>query len=285
MSLGNLNDPVNEHIISKLNNALLEHFYSVFYNKGNSIPNSEGTPDVSGYTLIFLQPPVLSGLAYDLLPSSIITSRNSIFQALEFTPPEVSLTTDNLSSSSNIKLPFALGKTSGGTLSIRFLENMRLDMYSFHHNWLHYIEQVVLGYMDPIDEYIKSGELDYATSAFVMRFKPNMKSMVYLGKAVGIFPTNLPNKEIIGARDGNYPITTFSVNYACTDYREIALTGGKMMMSKTFVDNMWVLADFISAVKIMYGDIGLGEIASLMLHELNIPLASMALSEASGTMF
>jgi hypothetical protein len=281
----NLYDKIDKNIISNLHSALLKHFYSVFYNKGNSVANSEGTPDIGGYTLIFLQPPVLSGFVYDLLPSSIITSRNSIFQALEFTPPDVTLTTDSITSSSNIKLPFALGKSSGGNLSIRFLENMRLDMYAFHHNWVHYIEQVVLGYMSPIHQYIESGELDYATSAFVMRFKPDMQTMVYLGKAVGIFPLNLPNKEIIGARDGGYPITTYSVNYACTDYREIALTGNSFLTSKTFVDNMWVLADFIESVKIMYGDVALQDIGSVLLHEINLPLTTMALSEASGTMF
>lgn len=267
------------NIINDLNNKLLEHFQSIFYGRGNSATETFGTPDVSGYTLIYLIPPTLSGISFDLLPSSIITARNSIFQATEFSPPELSINVDSVSSGANIKIPFAVGKTSGGQMSISFIENHHLDIYSFHNNWVNYIEQVILGYIDPAEQYIDSGELDYATSAFVMRFKPDMKSIVYLGKAIGIFPINLPNKEIIGSRQ-TPQLTTFSINYMCTDYREVALIGNGSLQSKTFVNDMWVIADFIEAVKIMYGDIGGADLASAMIGNLNNPFISMGLAQA-----
>jgi len=223
------------NLINSLNNKLLKHFESVFYGKGDSQTEIYGAADVSGYTLIYLVPPTLSGIFFDALPTSIETARNSIFQALEFSPPECAINTDQVSSNSNVRIPFAVGKTSGGQMSINFIENMRLDVYSFHNNWINYIEQVMLGYIDPTDEFIESGELDYATSAFVMRYKPDLKSMVYLGKAIGIFPINLPNKEIIGSR-ATPTLTTFTINYACCDYREIALIGDGMMTPSTFVN-------------------------------------------------
>lgn len=276
-------EKIDDNIISKLHNSLMKHFHSVFYNKGNSLANSDGTPDISGYTLIFIPPPPLSAMGFDILPSSIITSRNSIFQAIEFSPPELVLNTDSIGSSSGVKIPFATNKVSGGTMSISFIENTRLDMYAFHNNWLHYIEQVVLGYMEPTQDYIDSGELDYVTSAYVMRFKPDMASMVYLGKAVGIFPIGLPSKEIIGNRQSPQ-LTTYSVSYMCADYREISLTGHKPQVSRVFMDNMWVLSDFIEAAAIMFGAGALEDIGSVMVHTLNNPGLSMALSETSSGM-
>ena len=261
------------NIINNLSSNLLKHFESVFYNKGGSQTEIYGSPDVSGYTLIYLIPPVLSGLHFDALPTSIMTAKNSIFQATEFSPPECTLNIDQVASSSNIKIPFAVGKTSGGQISISFIENMRLDIYAFHNNWINYIEQVMLGYIDPSDQYIESGELDYATSAFVMRYKPDMKSMVYLGKAVGIFPINLPNKEVIGARQ-TPSLTTFTINYACCDYREIALTGDGSMTSTTFAANGWVISDFIEAVSLTFGDISLGNIGSTLLSNITNPFIS-----------
>jgi hypothetical protein len=272
--------PYRDKIISNLNNTLLEHFYNVMFNRGDSISNSEGTPDISGYTLIYLVPPVLSGMTFDFLPSSIITTRNSLFQAIEFSPPESVMNTNTVSSSSGVKMPYAIGKTSGGQMSISYIENMKLDIYSLHNNWFHYIEQVVLGYMDPTDDFIDSGELDYATSAFVIRFKPDMKTMVYLGKAVGIFPINLPNKDIIGRRD-NVQLTTFTINYMCTDYREMALTGNELSMPKTFMDNMWVLSDFIEATAVMFGNIDLMSLGPMLINEFNSPLLSVVQAQAA----
>lgn len=271
------------NIINNLNNKLLEHFESVFYNKGTGPTEIYGSADVSGYTLIYLVPPKLSGLFFDVLPTSIVTARNSIFSASEFSPPECALNVDQMASGSNIRIPFAVGKTSGGQMSISFIENMKLDIYAFHNNWLNYIEQVMLGYLDPTEEYIESGELDYATSAFVMRYKPDMKSLVYLGKAIGIFPINLPNKEIIGTRT-TPALTTFTINYACCDYREIALVGSNMMTPSTFANNGWVISDFVEAVKLMFGDIDIEDIGSLIISNLENPyiMASMAQMKSFG---
>ena len=67
--------------LKNLHNSLLEHFYSVMFNRGDSMFNSEGTPDISGYTLIFLVPPILSGMAFDVLP---VLSRNCRLTNFEF---------------------------------------------------------------------------------------------------------------------------------------------------------------------------------------------------------
>lgn len=269
-----------EESLKHLHNSLLEHFYSVMFNRGDSIFNSEGTPDISGYTLIFLVPPILSGMAFDVLPTTFMTSRNTIFQAIEFSPPETAINANTISSSSNIKMPYVIGKTSGGNMSISYIENTKLDINAFHNNWLHYMEQVTLGYMSPTQDYIDSGELDYATSAFVIRYRPDMKSMIYIGKAVGIFPLNLPNKEIIGRRDSPQ-LTTYNVNYICADYRETVLAGSSFATPKTFMDNMWVISDFIEASMIMFGNFDLSNLGSMIINDLNSPLLSVVQAEIS----
>ncbi len=270
----------NQIALPSLSNGLAKQFLRVFYNSANSLGRCDGVPDISGYTLIFLIPPELSGVGFSFLPSTYSAASNTIFQALEFTPPQASLSYDQLQSGANNKIPYATSKTSGGQMSITFLENMGLDVYSFHNNWLHYIEQVVLGYLEPSSEYIESGELDYATSAFVVRFKPDFQTMVYLGKAVGIFPVSLPNKEIIGSRQQTQ-LTTFSVDYICTDYREISLTGADIgNVSRAFVDNTWVLADFIEAAAILFGHFDVSTLGNLILANMNNPMASSAAAES-----
>jgi hypothetical protein len=278
--MSDLYSTLHKAVIPNLKNSLLKHFHSILYSKGSSESSSDGMPDISGYTLIFLVPPSLSGLSFGFLPSTFITSRNSVFQATEFSPPELQINVDQISSNANIKLPFAVGKTSGGQMSISYIENHKLDMYAFHNNWVHYIEQVILGFIDPEESYINSGELDYAGSAFVIRYKPDMSSMVYIGKAVGIFPVNLPNKEIIGSRQSPQ-LTTFTVNYSCADYREIALGGSSSIVPVTFADNMWVLADFIECVQLLYGGISLENIGSALISNLNNPFASIAQAQAN----
>ncbi len=212
------------------------HFLNTFYGTHDTLDTSDSSPDIGGYVLAFLKPPELSGLS-GFSSSNIAKARNSVFFIQDVTPPESSINTSQISSGSNISIPFATGKTSGGQLSISYLENHRLDIYALHHTWFHYIEQVLRGEIDPSSSYIESGELDYATSAYIVKYKPNMQDMVYIGKMIGIFPINLPNKEIIGSRNQNQ-VSVYNINYMCTDYREVVVD------NNTQLDSDWILTDF-----------------------------------------
>ena len=43
--------------------------------------------------------------------------------------------------------------------------------------------------------------------------------IVYVGKATGIFPLNVPDKEIIGRRDSP-ELVTLTYNYPCAAYKQ-----------------------------------------------------------------
>lgn len=248
-----LYETVRKYVVEFGNNVIQNgkpyaHFLKIFYGTHDTVENSQSVPDIGGYVLAYIKPPVLSGLKnkFSSRTEIIEKAKNTVFFIQDITPPETTLNTSQMSGST-ITIPFATGKTSGGQMSVSFLENENVDMYSFHHTWFHYIEQVLYGEEEykPDDKYIESGELDYATCAYIIKYKPNMQDVVYIGKMIGIFPINLPNKEIIGSRNQNQ-ITIYNVNYICTDYREVVFSDTDK------IDSNWVLEDFQADVLSMF---------------------------------
>jgi len=190
---------------------------------GNDVDGDQFSPDVNGYTFIFLLPPHLSG--YEISPDNkdmMKISKLTCFLALDFTPPSIQVTaSEGMSRSGSI--PYGVDVISSGQMSITFLENHRLEIFGLHKSWVSYIEDITRGTIKPSQKYISDGIIDYATSAYVVRFKPtkslNWGDIIYVGKAIGIFPTNMPDKEVIGRRD-SHEITTLPINYTCTLYRQ-----------------------------------------------------------------
>jgi hypothetical protein len=217
-------------------------------------------PDINGFTIIVLIPPDLSGYPFSSsdsdISSGVISSitHRAPFLALDFTPPETTVNTSELTSGSSIRIPFAISKQSGGNLSISYIETSDLAIKTLHNIWVQYIHDVLHGIVDPSSKYIEEsnfnpllnsnefGALDYATSAYVIRYKPDMKTAIYIGKAVGIFPVNLPSKEVIGVRSSN-ELTMLNVNYICADYVETTF-GPNSTLSET----SWIVDEFFSNV-------------------------------------
>lgn len=196
--------------------------YSQFYNLSRK-PTFQ--PDVTGYTLIYIVPPQapegLGGTA-DVFP----------FLALEFNPPETSVKSTEETSGSSIRIPYATGRQSGGQLSINFLEDDELSVTKFHTDWVNYISDVIYGNKSPKDP--KSIELDYATCAYVVKFRPNMRDVIYVGQAKGVFPINIPSKELLGSRQTN-ALAMIGMNYMCADYNN-------------HLGNSWIIDDFENQV-------------------------------------
>jgi|GEM_PF-2862423 hypothetical protein len=191
------------------------------------------SPDINGYTLIYMIPPNLSGAGGE---SALINiSQQFPFLALDFTPPETTVKTTEETSGSSISIPYSTGTSSGGQLSINYIEDSNLNVVNYHNTWVEYIKDVVYGEISPDKDYIESGELDYATSAYVIKFKPDMKTLTYIGKATGIFPMNVPSKEVIGNRQSN-ELSMVSCNYSCAMYTAY-ITGGI---------NSWVLENLVT---------------------------------------
>lgn len=251
-----------------LDNPIYADFFKTLYTTnisgsvGGLYLDAGGIPDISGYILIYIQPPILSGLfnPWNVGASATSTaglgsdsgvfgggalganlqtyghqtfnpplyahflenSKNTLLLAQDISPPELQIVTNDMASTVNIKMPYGVGKVSGGNVTISYLENATLDIYLLHHTWVHYIEDVILGQVNPTDMYIQNYMLDYATCIYILKYKPDMQSLTYFGKAVGVFPISVPTKEVIGTRN-SYQTTVYTISYVCTDYQDLVM--------------------------------------------------------------
>jgi len=188
--------------------------------------SSEFQPDINGYTIITMIPPHLSG---DETANNFVrlASNDFCFLALDFTPPEITVNQTQIGSGVGSVIPFASGLTKSGNVSVNYIETADLVIYRYHQYWTEYIDSVIMGDIKPGtipntgDSYLKPTEggpvIDYLTSAFVTRYSPDLDTIVYLGKATGIHPMNLPGKEVIGVRSSN-DLTMIPINYSCAYY-------------------------------------------------------------------
>ena len=253
----------NDLYLSAIRNKLMDvngplyYFYNVMMGgdysmptQGSDIFSQKFHPAINGYTLVFLQAPRLSGYEnIGLLTPDVLEEFTKMvcFLAVDFTPPPIQVTASELPSRSG-SLPYATEVSGTGQLSISFLDDANEHCFGYHKLWLSYIEDITRGitvatgteiepdpmyYTPDFDMKLQSkvvkvsqggfGEIDYMTSAYIVKFKPvegsNIGSdIVYIGKATGIFPINQPDKEIIGRRDSP-ELVTVTYNYPCANYR------------------------------------------------------------------
>ncbi len=221
---------IDESII--LDDTFNEYFSSVFESEGfNAFANflelsrnQNFSPDINGYTLIYMVPPNLSGAGGTETLTNM--ARQFPFLAIDFTPPETTVKSTEETSGASIGIPYSTGTSSGGQLSINYIEDSNLNVVNYHNTWVTYMGDVIYGRLSPSEHYIDTGELDYATSAYVVKFKPDMKTLTYVGKATGLFPTNVPSKEIIGNRQSN-ELSMVGCNYVCAMYTAYVAGGIK----------------------------------------------------------
>jgi hypothetical protein len=204
------------------------------------------SPDISGYTLIFMIPPNLSSEDYKGIQEGLKdTSKMFALLALDFTPPPVQVVSTSLPIRAG-SLSYATEVNMSGQITITFLDTDELECFEFHKVWISYIEAVTRGTISPHGDYFdpetdRFGIVDYVTSAYVVRFKIT-GDIVYVGKATGIFPLNLPDKEVIGRRDSN-ELTILPINYSCVLYRQ--QVKGKLSKSEN-----WILDELEKLLKI-----------------------------------
>lgn len=228
---------------SNIHGQVLKFFYQQLYR--------DFAPDINGYTLIFFIPPDLSGYNIKLettggsFDGSTLYTQNTkdsymkrigrmmTFAAIDFNPPQSQVRADNISSR-NGSVPIASEISETDTVSIVFLDNQDLDIYMFHHIWVEYIREILDGVLEPNEKYYKVkdnksndepvdsdfyGAIDYAAACYIVKYRPDMKTVTYAAKCVGIFPQTLPNKELIGTRSSN-EIVTLPFSYSCSGFRE-----------------------------------------------------------------
>jgi hypothetical protein len=231
---------------TQYNGEVLKYFYQQLY--------SDFSPDINGYTLLFFIPPDLSGyriqagnnLYSQEDPSSYMKTVGKImtFAAIDFTPPQSQIRTETVTTRSG-GIPIASEISESDTLNITFLDNNHLDIYMFHHIWLEYIREILEGTIEPdpryytepassyeFSEYFANvgsghfvtsdeyyGAIDYAASCYIVKYRPDMQTVTFVAKCVGLFPQSLPNKELIGSRESNQ-IVILPFTYSCSGYRE-----------------------------------------------------------------
>ena len=223
-------------------NGPLYYFYNMMFGGTYSMYNTGNLnactfhPSISGYTLIFMKPPHLSGYS-DYTSGELLSDvlKMVCFVGVDFSPPPIQVTASELPSRSG-SLPYATEVSSTGQLSISYLDDQYEHCFGFHKVWTSYIEDITRGArtsdgtaIAPSPEYYTPGSpsfgaIDYMTSAFVIKFKPTEGTympgdIVYVGKATGIFPLNVPDKEIIGRRDSP-ELVTLTYNYPCAAYKQ-----------------------------------------------------------------
>ncbi len=221
----------------------LKYFYQQLYR--------DFSPDINGYTLVFFIPPHLSGY-HKLVDSSHYSQANKdsymnvvgkimTFAAIDFTPPQSQVRSESISLRSGA-VPIASEVSETDTCSITFVDNRQLDIYMFHHIWVEYIREILEGTIEPQHRYytdpeenpnevkIVDGEIDYrygcidyAASFYIVKYRPDMKTVTFVSKCVGVFPQSLPNKELIGSRMTN-EMVTLPFTYSCSGYREALYT-------------------------------------------------------------
>lgn len=239
---------LSEHARNLLNDdfyEIVKYFYTQLY--------GDFSPDITGYCLIYLIPPDLSGtlinggkfdshLNYsnDGIKTFNETSKFLTFAAIDFTPPQSQINTEQFNARTG-GFPYATEVSESDQLSVTYLDTINLDVYNFHLEWLEYIRGCIDGRIIPNNKYIDDsdnnsyfGTIDYMSSLYVIKFRPDMKDISYIAKCTGIFPQNVPSKEIIGQRSSN-EMTTLPFNYFCSGFREAVVRNNSALIRTSAV--------------------------------------------------
>jgi len=233
-------------------NEILKHFTRLLMGAPLMSSGNQFSPDINGYTVTFIVPPDLSGYGLKNTGGSVFElSKLFPFLCIDFTPPPTTVVASEIPARSGA-IQFGTEVQASGQMQISCIDDSELNLAGYIKTWVTYIEDVTRGVVEPSAKYIQKGAefgaLDYATSAYVIRFKPthdlDWSDIVYIGKAVGIFPLGIPDKEIIGRRDSN-EITMLPISFTCTYYRQAIYGSPKEV-------NFWIIDEFINEIKAVF---------------------------------
>ena len=197
-------------------------------------------PDINGYTFVFFVPPDLSG--YNISDKFMMETCNYMtFAGIDITPPNVQVNTESINTRSG-GIPYATEVTTTEQFTVTFIDDIDMRIYTLHHMWIKYIEEVTLGLVDPDDKYYDEnsdefGAIDYFGAAYIAKYKPSSDEPILVGYCAGIFPASKPIKETIGSRASN-EITMLPITYFCTIYDEAVI----------HQKHHWIIRKFMSEI-------------------------------------
>lgn len=199
-------------------------FYKFFYENGYDY-------DINGFSLVFFMPPHLSGfpgwptpevLIAPGSPGGIMSYLDFITFGLEVTLPDVGVEKSSLPTQASDLFEYPVHIHAGGEISLSYVDNAHLKLYTFHSDWVRYIYAVVYGLVSPQPQYLEEEDfdiIDYLGSLYILKFDSTMFRPVMISKAVGIFPNAVPFKESIGPK-GQHQVTISNVSYTCSYFYE-----------------------------------------------------------------
>jgi hypothetical protein len=187
----------------------------------------EFNPELSGFSFCFMVPPPFIALQnspgkYDF--EYIKSFRKlTLFSSIDFNPPQRQIQSEKFSARGG-GIPYATEMDISQQASVSYLDNTDLDIFNFHLTWFEFVHEMLLGYIKVPDIYLDPnlptyGGLDYAGSLFILKYDMAMQEIKYIGKATGIFPSTLPNKEIIGQRTTT-ELVVLPITYTCAWFDE-----------------------------------------------------------------
>jgi hypothetical protein len=162
-----------------------------------------------------------------LMPQNVSTlegfSKVIPFMATDFTPPQTQIQNAQVQSRTGA-LSYAADVHETETVTVSYVESNPLTIYKFHLLWTEYIRDILKGSIEPNSKYLDSnseyfGAQDYLASFYIVKYIPDMKTISYIGKCIGVYPLALPSKELIGTRNTN-EICILPFEYSCIAYRE-----------------------------------------------------------------
>jgi hypothetical protein len=181
----------------------------------------EFVPDVNGYTLAFFVPPTFNGFPIKNQEFMNYFQKISCLSITDVVPASEQVSSDRVSNRSG-GISFPIDVTPSEQISVTFIDNMNMDIFNFHLYWVLYMKESLEGLVKAPSQYLgygsnEYGALDYVGALFIVKYDPSMSVVRYVGKAVGIFPTLMPNRESIGSRMTN-EIPMLPITYQCPWY-------------------------------------------------------------------
>lgn len=235
---------MSKYVSAYSNNPAVKYTYRKLF--------SDFSPDISGYTLIFMVPPPLSGFSstlgntnYEQFGSGFTGELGRLVPLLatNYVPPSIQMNSAVLSGPSGSQhYPTNISITEN--MSVTYIDTINLDVYAYHASWLDYIYQITEGTLDPSDSYVSSRMIDYMGAFYIVKWQPDMETIQYIGKAVGCMPKELPTSEVVGSRAAN-ELTNITFNYTVSNYFETTINQ---------VDH-WLFSEFQNIIMSQYQSI------------------------------
>ena len=161
--------------------------------------------------------PVLSG-SHDFIPIIHNTARSIDIQdtAIDTLEHGETLTKWKIMYAKDV-----IKSLTSGTFSISYVDDNHLSISFLHLIWLYYMNGVSRGEYGPVDQCIKDGILDYASSCYYILTDITGENIIFWSKYWGVFPTNYPSSSFSLKESDMVKTPDITIQYAYSFKRDM----------------------------------------------------------------